>query len=151
MRRLIGGRLADGVVEHELAVGDQIRWTAHPPRRHRTVQKPLQTFRSKAAHQLGLEQTHHRPQVFSTGVKAQEVLPDGREIAPGQCFRKAGFQFRLDRCRQRRFGEDVGVGTVFNPMDRLEAIEPLHHQSDAYGASFADLSSSGPGSGGDGQ
>ena len=112
MRRLIGGRPADGLVQHELTVGDEIRWTAHPPWCHRTGKQTLQ--------------------VLGTGLKPQEVLPDGREIAPGQCLcsfqtsdgaaaihpqdpaqdlllRERRFQFGIDRLRQRHFGEDVGI------------------------------------------
>jgi hypothetical protein len=132
MRRLIGGRPADGLVQHELTVGDEIRWTAHPPWCHRTGKQTLQASRSQTAQQLGLKQTHHRLQVLGTGLKPQEVLPDGREIAPGQCLcsfqtsdgaaaihpqdpaqdlllRERRFQFGIDRLRQRHFGEDVGI------------------------------------------
>ena len=174
MGRLIGGRPADGLVQHELTVGDEIRWATHPPWCHRTGKQPLQASRSETAQQLRFKQTHHRLQILGTGVKPQEVLPDGREIAPGQClwgFKTSGgaaaihpldpvqdlllgegrFQFRVDRLRQRRFGEDVGIRVVFNPLDRLEATEPLHHQRDANDPSLADLSSSKPDSGADGQ
>ena len=68
------------------------------------------------------------------------------EPDPGSALPESWLQFRIDRLRQRRIREDMGVGAVFNPMDRLEATEPLFN-----GLSFADLSSSGPGSGGDGQ
>ena len=126
--------------------------------------------RSKTAQQLRLKQTHHRLQILGTGVKPQKVLPDGREITPGQCFwgfqtsggtaaihpldpfqdvllREGRFQFRVNRLRQRRFGEDVGIRVVFNPLDRLEATEPLHHQMGVNDPSLADLNSSKPDSG----